>query len=432
MKAIQKPRLHQDWIDPDALEIVETLQDAGFTTYLVGGCVRDLLLGIPPKDFDIATDARPQEVKRAVRNAYIIGKRFRLVLVKRGQKQFEIATFRRDPSPEELEQMAEEQDRPTDNLFGSPEEDACRRDFTINSLFYDPIADELLDFAKGMHDLEQGVVRMIGDPDQRLLEDPVRILRAIRLAHKIRFSIDFSLRESIQKNAKCLSLSALPRRREEYLKFLRLPDPALPFVDSYDLGVLEPVAPVLHKAISDPERGETFLHFVRYIQELPENPESPLELFADLVRSYVRSYIEPDPHAPLKAKELLEHEGLAFLMREEMGMFKYEQSLVAKALQMQSLLNKRDEFERKGEKRQMALLRNEAFPLALRLAYHDLSLNCEDLHFWRSSFEKHRPEIEEEQEKKRRSRSRRPRRPQRRGGKRSDPRDRKSASKNST
>ncbi|MCB0321333.1 MAG: poly(A) polymerase, partial [Bdellovibrionales bacterium] len=219
MNVTQKPCLHQEWINRDALEIVRTLQDRGFTTYLVGGCVRDLLLNKHPKDYDIATDARPGDVKRFIANSYIIGRRFRLVLVKRGSQQFEVATFRRDLKDDEV---LPEHISGGDNLFGSPEEDANRRDFTINGLMYDPIQDQLLDFCGGLADLEGKTVRMIGEPSQRLKEDPIRILRGIRLAHLIRFSLEPELRQAIQDNAAALLDTALPRRREEILKYLRI------------------------------------------------------------------------------------------------------------------------------------------------------------------------------------------------------------------
>src|SRR6185437_5841664 len=155
------PKLHEEFIDRDALHIVRTLKGRGFETYLVGGCVRDLLLGKHPKDFDIATTARPQDVRRLISNAFIIGKRFRLVLVKRGETQFEVATFRRDIRPDE---NVEELPGGVDNIFGTAEEDAKRRDFTINALFFDPIDHRVIDFCEGRTDLDEGVVRMIGDP----------------------------------------------------------------------------------------------------------------------------------------------------------------------------------------------------------------------------------------------------------------------------
>src|SRR5580692_1341070 len=171
MNVTSKPHLHQDWVDPHAVGIVRALQKRDYTTYLVGGCVRDLLLGIHPKDFDIATNARPDEVKRIIHRAYVIGKRFRLVLVRRDEMQFEVATFRREVGEDE-----QREDLPAgDNVFGTAEEDAKRRDFTINALFYDPIADQLIDFAEGLPDLENRWIRMIGEPTKRLLEDPIRI-----------------------------------------------------------------------------------------------------------------------------------------------------------------------------------------------------------------------------------------------------------------
>ena len=151
----QKPQLNQKWINHHAFGIVKALQSQGHETYLVGGCVRDLLLGIQPKDFDIVTDAKPNEVRKIIRNAYVIGKRFRLVLVKRNEHQFEVATFRRNIREDE-----DPADLPSgDNIFGSPKEDANRRDFTINAMFYDPVNEKLIDFSQGLTDLDDGIIR---------------------------------------------------------------------------------------------------------------------------------------------------------------------------------------------------------------------------------------------------------------------------------
>lgn len=387
--------------------MVERLQTAGHTTYLVGGCVRDLLLGKHPKDYDIATMAKPNEVRRLIRNAYVIGKRFRLVLVKRGDQQYEVATFRRDLKPDE---KTPEEDLPEgDNLFGSPEEDALRRDFTINGLFYDPVNDSLIDLSGGLEDLKAGRIRMIGDPEARLLEDPIRILRAVRLAHMIRFQLDEALRSAMAKHASSLLQSALPRRREEILKFLRLDNPALPFLESYDLGLLEYMAPTLHELFSHSEKSQDFVTYLQAFHD--KRMEAPFELFAGLVLAYYRSVIEPKSEVPVKNKDLLDNPKLVRLMRDELGMFKYEQSLVAKAIQMQGLLNKRAEFERRGSSRQMAILKNEAFPLALKLADRDYSLSADDLKFWHESFEKGRKEIESFQSNNNKRRRRRRRKP---------------------
>src|SRR6202795_4047569 len=188
-------------IDPDALKVLYRLRQFDHLAYLVGGSVRDLLLGRRPKDFDIGTSAHPYQVKKLFRNCWIIGRRFRLAHVKFGAKIIEVATFRRqvepgeevvqngvpapDPSTPEGEQLIHH-----DNTFGTPEEDAFRRDFTINALFYDIATFSIIDYVGGLSDLRGGVVRAIGDPDVRLREDPVRMLRAVALAARLDFTID--------------------------------------------------------------------------------------------------------------------------------------------------------------------------------------------------------------------------------------------------
>lgn len=386
MNVTQKPHLHQDWIDSHAIGIVRALQKAGFTTYLVGGCVRDLLLGIAPKDFDIATTALPDQVRKIIYRAYVIGRRFRLVLVRRDEQQFEVATFRREISTEEMEATDESDERFGDNAFGTPEEDAQRRDFTINGMFYDPINDQLIDYANGQSDLENRVVRMIGDPFKRLLEDPIRILRALRLKHMIGFTLDEELRKAMQTHAESISRTVLPRRREEILKWLRLRDPSAAFLEAWDLGVLQYLSPTLTKVLeAHPEEREVFWLYLRHLHDWSVDKQSPAELFALTVHAFVRSFVQPDSMAPVRARDFAENADLTAWMRDELGMFKLEQSLILKALQMQSLLARRREFQRRGERRQAAVLANEAFPLALKIAEKDFSLSHEDLHFWKQS-----------------------------------------------
>ncbi|MCC7405746.1 MAG: CCA tRNA nucleotidyltransferase [Bdellovibrionales bacterium] len=415
MEVTQKPYLHQEWIDADAMEIVRVLQRHGFTTFLVGGCVRDLLLSKHPKDYDIATSAKPAEVKRAIRNAYIIGKRFRLVLVKRGDRQFEVATFRRDlKDGEELPEHISS----GDNLFGSPEEDAKRRDFTINALLYDPVANQLLDYCGGIDDLNEKIVRMIGEPLKRLKEDPIRIMRGIRLAHLVRFSLDPELREGMQTAASTLLDTALPRRREEFLKFLRLPDPSQAFIECYDLGILKYVAPHLHEALSSKEQTELFTHYLSHFHDKPLDHADPLQLFGALVLAYFRTVVSPDPEKSVSTNQILENPEVLTLMRDELGMFKSEQAMVAKALHMQNTLRRRADFQRRGEKRQLAVLQTEAFPLALQFACRDYSLSGEDWLFWAEQYESSQEKIREAQARSRqRQRRGRRRRPPRRHGK---------------
>ena len=407
----QHPNLHPNWIDSHANGIVKALQKSNFETYLVGGCVRDLLLGIHPKDFDIATTAKPEEIRKVIYKAYVIGKRFRLVLVKRDDQQYEVATFRKNI--EDKTEDDEEASPEGDNVFGTPEEDAMRRDFTINGLFYDPVGDKLIDHPGGLEDLENGFIRMIGEPNARLVEDPIRILRALRLSHKVHFSIEPSLRAAMQAKGETLLATALPRRREEILKLLKLRDPAMAFVEAYDLGVLKFLCPTLNSTFEDPDKLSGLLHNLSNMRTIWLDSGSPLELFGHLVLYYLLAEKIFDPNQPIKANDILEHPKVSLLMKEELGMFKYEQAIVAKAIHMQSVLQKRIDFERKGHRRQMAVLKNEAFPLALKYAIENQTLDGSDLNFWLKSYWDAMPAIEDlrrEESKKRRSTSRRRRR----------------------
>src|SRR5436190_7412318 len=185
-------------IDPDAAKVVERLRRYDHAAYLVGGCVRDLLLGgRKPKDFDVATSAQPNEIRRLFRNCRIIGRRFRLAHIFFGSKIIETSTFRANPRDVDLGDEAESSTVEgeellirRDNVFGTAEEDARRRDFTMNGLFYDVDADEVIDYVGGLGDLAARTVRTIGEADIRFREDPVRILRAIKFAARLDFDID--------------------------------------------------------------------------------------------------------------------------------------------------------------------------------------------------------------------------------------------------
>lgn len=216
-------KMHKDEIDPRALDrdarrVVTRLQRHGFEAYFVGGCVRDLLVGRRPKDFDVATDATPHEIRRLFRNGRIIGRRFRLVHVHYGDNIIETSTFRCEP-PEQKgdgDLLIVE-----DNEFGTAEEDAQRRDFTVNALFLDPSTYKIHDWVEGMGDLESRLLRTIGDPMVRLAEDPVRILRAVKFATRLDFDIDEATWQAMVELAEHLGRSAPPRVLEEILRLLR-------------------------------------------------------------------------------------------------------------------------------------------------------------------------------------------------------------------
>ena len=211
-------------ISENAIRVVEKLQEAGFQAYLVGGCVRDLLLNSKPKDFDVATNATPDEIKSTFgRNARIIGRRFKLVHVRFGYEVIEVATFRANASDREdvdRNQMSEGDQGQLlrDNVFGSIEEDVVRRDFRANSLYYDPVAGDILDFMGGIQDIKDKKLVSIGDPEQRFTEDPVRMLRVVRFAAKLGFEMEPKAKEMIEQQGSLLSHVSSARLFEEVLK----------------------------------------------------------------------------------------------------------------------------------------------------------------------------------------------------------------------
>ena len=207
-------------IDREALKVLYRLKDHGYLAYLVGGSVRDLLLGKVPKDFDIGTDATPEEIKRLFRYSRIIGKRFRLVHVYfKGGKIIEVSTFRRQTELDDRE--AAREGLGAENIFGSPREDVFRRDLTINGLFYNISDFGIIDFVGGMEDLKRRTVRTIGDPERRFLRDPVRMLRAIRHAARTGFFVEEATWKALCLHASKIKLCAVPRVRDEWLKDLK-------------------------------------------------------------------------------------------------------------------------------------------------------------------------------------------------------------------
>ena len=253
-------------VDADALKVLYRLHQNGYIAYLVGGSVRDLLLDRRPKDFDIGTSAHPYQVKRLFRNCWIIGRRFRLAHVRFGPKTIEVATFRRQVSAAEAaaaEAAAEEQavahdgvplddderDRLVhrDNTFGTPEEDAFRRDFTINALFYDIGTFSIIDYTGGLEDLRTGLVRSIGDPTERFQEDPVRMLRAVAMAARLGFHIDPPIDAAIAAHRDDIARSAPARLVEEFYKLMRSGSAAPAFRMLAERRLLEPIAPELQR-----------------------------------------------------------------------------------------------------------------------------------------------------------------------------------------
>jgi poly(A) polymerase len=238
-------------IDPDALKVLYRLKRHGFVAHLVGGGVRDLLLGRRPKDFDVGTSAHPQQVKRLFRNCFIVGRRFRLCHVRFGRHVVEVSTFRRQAPESDSSGPIRR-----DNTFGTPEEDAFRRDFTVNALFYDIATFSVIDHVGGLQDLDARVIRAIGDPGVRFQEDPVRMLRAVGLAARLDFSIERDTLEAIRALRSEIVQSSPPRILEELYKVLRHGTARVAFERLHEVGLLAYLLPVADAAIA---RSETAL-----------------------------------------------------------------------------------------------------------------------------------------------------------------------------
>lgn len=207
-------------IDPDALGILQKLAQNGYQAYLVGGGVRDLLLNRTPKDFDIATSARPNDVRRLFRNSRQIGRRFRLVHVTFGRgKQIEVATFRQEPSPQTGQRKSTALIT-DDNEFGDPKSDAFRRDFTVNALFYDPQKNQVIDYTGGLEDLQAGLLRSIGDPVVRFREDPVRMLRAVKFSARLGLDLHEPCAQAMLSQRYTLSQTPTSRLNQELERLL--------------------------------------------------------------------------------------------------------------------------------------------------------------------------------------------------------------------
>lgn len=267
-------------LDDDAAKVVRRLTRHGYEAYLVGGCVRDLLLGRHPKDFDVATSAPPDGVRRIFKNSRIIGRRFRLVHVLFGSgKVIETATFRRAPRQGDDTDASDLLIR-SDNEFGQAHEDALRRDFTINGLFYDLQSREVLDWVHGMPDVAGRTVNTIGPPVVRFLEDPVRILRAIKFAARLDFGMHPDVYEAIVQCRGSLAMAARPRLFEELLRLLREGASHRAFWLAWETGVLDVLLPELASFLADePESGGLTWRMLSVVDEwVGERRQVPTEI----------------------------------------------------------------------------------------------------------------------------------------------------------
>ena len=280
----EKHGLSRDTLTPAAAKVCGGLREAGYSAYVVGGAVRDLLLGIVPKDFDVATDARPEQIRPLFRRAIIIGRRFRLVHVMFGQDTVEVSTFRGEDASSDAEK--DEHGRVLrDNIFGTQEEDARRRDFTVNALYFDPATEEVVDFHGGLADLKKRALRVIGDPETRYREDPVRMLRAVRLAAKLGLTLDPATREPIRRLAPLMERVPPARLFDEMLKLLLSGHASACLRQLRDVGLHKGLLPLLDVILEQP-LGERFVTLALAQTDervVSDRPVSPAFLFAALL-----------------------------------------------------------------------------------------------------------------------------------------------------
>ncbi len=284
---LKKHGIRRDQISPCALRVTDGLQQAGFAAFVVGGAVRDLLLGREPKDFDVATDATPDEVRAQFRRSRIIGRRFQIVHVICGNETVEVSTFRApQANGEDDDQHADEHGRLLrDNVWGNMVDDAIRRDFTMNALFYDPTKQEVWDYQDGVADIRKKTLRMIGDPATRYREDPVRMLRAARLAAKLGFTIDQATRKPIAEMADLLQNVPSARMFDEMLKLLLSGYSVACIKQLRAEGLHHGMLPMLDVILEQP-LGEKFVNLALANTDarvLADQPVSPGFLFAALL-----------------------------------------------------------------------------------------------------------------------------------------------------
>ncbi|MDR0480261.1 MAG: polynucleotide adenylyltransferase PcnB [Gallionellaceae bacterium] len=360
----------RDGISSAARRVTEGLQAAGYSAFVVGGAVRDLLLKRHPKDFDVATDATPEEVRRVFRRSRIIGRRFRLVHVIFGEETVETSTFRRMVDAEGAE--TDEHGRLLrDNEFGDQEQDAARRDFTANALFYDPATQEIYDYHNGYADIRANVLRMIGDPAVRYREDPVRMLRAVRLSAKLGMKLDAATAAPIAGMKSLLDNVPQARLLDEMLKLL-LSGHAVECVKKLRaMDLHHGLLPMLDVILEQPQ-GERFvmLALENTDQRVREDkPVSPAFLFAALLWHEVRAAWQASQDAGEKSVPAL-HEAMDEVLRrqrERLAIPHRHDAVMKEIWLMQPRL------EQRSGQRPLRLLSLQRF----RAAYDFLLLRCE-------------------------------------------------------
>lgn len=356
-------------LSSNAVRVTQTLQEAGFKAFVVGGAVRDLLLGVKPKDFDVATNATPEQVKRLFRRAFIIGRRFQIVHVMFGQDIIEVTTFR--GASAESAPKDEHGRVLRDNTFGEQHEDAARRDFTINAMYYDPASQVVIDYHNGIADIRNKTLRIIGVPEARYREDPVRLLRVVRFAAKLGFTIDQSTREPIQVMAPLINNVPAARVFDEMLKLLMSGHALACLQQLRKEGLHHGLLPLLDVVLEQP-LGAKFvkLALAGTDERVREGkPVSPGFLFASLLwhqvlekwNAYQAAGEYPIPALHLAADDVLETQTDKLALQRKI------------ATDMRDIWAMQPRFERRTGKSPYKVLESQR----LRAGYDFLLLRCE-------------------------------------------------------
>lgn len=387
--------ISRDLISQNALKVLYGLKDAGYDSFLVGGCVRDLLLGREPKDFDVVTNAHPEEIRAVFRNCRLIGRRFRLAHVRFGREVIEVATYRAIPQEEDdadgnRVMLADSGRILRDNVYGTREEDALRRDFTVNALYYNIVDFSVIDFAGGVSDLNAGLIRMIGDPVKRYREDPVRMLRAVRFSAKLGLRIEDSTAAPVFELAHLLQEVPPARLFEEVLKLFHGGYAHETFEQLRHYNLFKYIFPLTDKTLETEQEGFPAVLIPLSLHKTDERIASglsvaPAFLFAVMlwgpVRARMNQHME-DGHPPQEALRLAAGKVIAKQI-QHVSIPRRFTTMMKEIWMLQARL------ERRGGKRAFRLLEHERF----RAAYDFLCLRSqvgeasEELCAWWTEFQ---------------------------------------------
>ncbi|THB72136.1 MAG: polynucleotide adenylyltransferase PcnB [Gammaproteobacteria bacterium] len=360
-----------------ALKVLRTLKQHGYDAYIVGGAVRDLILDLHPKDFDVATNATPEQIKSVFKNCRLIGRRFRLAHIYFGREIIEVATFRGSHESAEHDSHAQTADCGRilrDNVYGTLEEDALRRDFTINSMYFDASAMEVVDYAEGFSDLKKKLIKLIGDPEQRYREDPVRMLRAIRFAVKLGFNIASATEEPIKRLSHLLSNIPPARLFDESLKLFMGGKALATYEKLCEYRLFQVMFPLTAEAVAKDDSGRAQAMLVQALKNTDiriaqEKPVTPAFLFATFLWEPVRQLIENNTNERRSENEIY-YEAAEEIAREQAQIVSIPKRF---SMPMKEIWRMQPRFMSRSGKRPFRLLEHQRF----RAAYDFLLLRAD-------------------------------------------------------